>query len=117
MSLQTPDKAIDLDNWMLFNLADDPAEINDLASTESVRLRQLIDEFEAEAGQNHVYPIDTRDERRNHHVPPYEVERMLMPRRFYPVGPSVPSLVVSPLVCDRSYTLEAFLSGLLGRRA
>lgn len=108
VSLQTPDKAIDLDNWMLFNLADDPAEINDLASTESVRLRQLIDEFEAEAGENHVYPIDTRDERRNHHVPPYEVERMLMPRRFYPVGPSVPSLVVSPLVCDRSYTLEAF---------
>jgi arylsulfatase len=115
VSLQTPDKAIDLDNWMLFNLADDPAEINDLASSESARLRQMIDEFEAEAGANHVYPVDTRDERRNHHVPPHEVVRMLMPRRFYPVGPSVPSLVVSPLVCDRSYRLEALFDWSLGQ--
>lgn len=107
VSLQTPDKAIELDNWMLFNLAEDPAEIHDLARTESERLRQMVEEFEAEAGSNHVYPIDTRDERRNHHVPPHEVARMLMPRRFYPMGPSVPSLVVSPLVCDRSYRLTA----------
>ncbi|MFM7568209.1 MAG: sulfatase-like hydrolase/transferase, partial [Betaproteobacteria bacterium] len=115
VSLQTPDKAIDLDNWMLFNIAEDPAEITDLASREPARLRQMIDQFEAEAGENHVYPIDTRDERRNHHVPPYEVSRMLMPRRFYPSGPSVPSLVVSPLVCDRSYKLEAFFSWSKGQ--
>jgi arylsulfatase len=75
----------------------------------------MIDEFEAEAGANHVYPVDTRDERRNHHVPPHEVVRMLMPRRFYPVGPSVPSLVVSPLVCDRSYRLEALFDWSLGQ--
>ena len=115
VSLQTPDKAIDLDNWMLFNLADDPAEIHDLALTEPERLRQMVDEFEAEAGVNHVYPIDTRDERRNHHVPPHEVARMLMPRRFYPLGPSVPSLVVSPLVCDRSYRLTARFDWSIGQ--
>jgi len=55
VSLQTPDKSIDLDNWMLFNLVDDPAEINDLAPVDPARLRQMIDEFETEAGENHEY--------------------------------------------------------------
>lgn len=107
VSLQTPDKAIDLDNWMLFDLAEDPAEINDLANEHPEIVRRLVEEFDAEAGADFVYPIDTRDERRNHHVPPYEVERMLAPRDFYRVGQSIPSLVVSPLVCDRDYVLKA----------
>jgi arylsulfatase len=107
VSLQTPDKAIDLDNWMLFNLALDPAEIDDLATKHPEIVRRLIEEFDAQAGINYVYPVDTRDERRNYHVPPYEVERMLAPRDFFAAGPSIPSLVVSPLICDRSYTLSA----------
>ena len=32
---------------------------------------------------------------------------MLAPRDFYRVGQSIPSLVVSPLVCDRDYVLKA----------
>lgn len=107
VSLQTPDKAIELDNWMLFNIDEDPAEIVDLAKTHPDIVQRLVDEFDAEAGANFVYPIDTRDERRNHHVPPYEVERLLAPRDFYRIGQSMPSLVVSPLVSDRSYRLEA----------
>lgn len=107
VSLQTPDKAIELDNWMLFNIADDPAEIVDLAKAHPDIVQRMVDEFDAEAGANFVYPLDTRDERRNYHVPPYEVERMLAPRSFYRIGQSIPSLAVSPLVCDRCYRLEA----------
>ncbi|MFN0163922.1 MAG: arylsulfatase [Burkholderiales bacterium] len=108
VSLQTPDKAIALDNWMLFDLARDPVEIDDLAQSHPDMVRRLVEEFDAEAGANFVYPIDTRNERRNSHVPPHEVERMLAPRDFYPVGQSIPSLVVSPLVCDRDYLLKAW---------
>jgi arylsulfatase len=114
VSLQTPDKAIDLDNWMLFNIAEDPAEIVDLAKAHPDIVQRMVDEFDAEAGANFVYPLDTRDERRNYHVPPYEVERMLAPRSFYRIGPSLPSLAVSPLVCDRSYRLEARFSWVPG---
>ncbi|MBM3354364.1 MAG: arylsulfatase [Betaproteobacteria bacterium] len=108
VSLQTPDRAIDLDNWMLFDLDRDPAEIDDLAKAHPDIVRRLVEEFDAEAGANFVYPIDTRDERRNPHVPPHEVERMLAPRDFYRVGQAIPSLVVSPLVCDRDYVLKAW---------
>jgi arylsulfatase A-like enzyme len=107
VSLQTPEEAIKLENWMLFDLVNDPAEINDLAKTHPELLQRLVEEFDSEAGSNYVYPIDTRDERRNYHVPPHEVERMLAPRDFYRVGQSIPSLVVSPLVCDRNYVLKA----------
>jgi arylsulfatase len=107
VSLQAPDKAIDLHNWMLFDLAQDPAEITDLAATHPDIVARLVAEFDAEAGQNYVYPIDVRDERRNSQMPPYEVDRVLLPRDFYRQGQSIPSVVVSPLVGDRSYALSA----------
>jgi arylsulfatase len=107
VSLQAPDKAIDLHNWMLFDLAQDPAEITDLAATHPDIVARLVAEFDAEAGQNYVYPIDVRDERRNSQMPPYEVDRVLLPRDFYRQGQSIPSVVISPLVGDRSYALSA----------
>lgn len=116
VSLQTPDKAIELDNWMLFNLSDDPAEIDDLASLHPEKVRQMVGEFDSEAGANYVYPIDTRDERRNYHAPPHEVDRMLASREFFPTGPSIPSLVISPLVCDRDYRLTATFDWAAGNQ-
>ena len=64
VSLQSPDKAIDMHNWMLFDLAQDPAEITDLAATHPEVVARLIEAFDAEAGANYVYPLDVRDERR-----------------------------------------------------
>ncbi len=107
VSLQSPDKAIDMHNWMLFDLAQDPAEIHDLAAMHPAIVERLIAEFDAEAGANYVYPIDVRDERRNNQMPPYELDRVLLPRDFYRLGQSIPSVVVSPLVADRSYLLSA----------
>ena len=107
VSLQSPDKAIDMHNWMLFDLAQDPAEIHDLAAAHPAIVEGLIAEFDAEAGANYVYPLDVRDERRNNQMPPYELDRVLLPRDFYRLGQSIPSIVVSPLVADRSYLLRA----------
>ena len=107
VSLQTPDKAIDLDNWMLFDLAQDPAEITDLARVHPDTVARLVAEFDAEAGANYVYPIDIRAEGRNTNFPPYELDRILIPRDFYRAGASIPGLLLTPMVADRSYLISA----------
>jgi arylsulfatase len=40
-------------------------------------------------------------------MPPYELDRVLLPRDFYRLGQSIPAVVISPLVADRSYVLSA----------
>ncbi|HZZ13434.1 MAG TPA: sulfatase-like hydrolase/transferase, partial [Paraburkholderia sp.] len=107
VSLQAPTQAADLDNWMLFDLTNDPTEIHDLAATEPDVLRRLIEEFEAEASANYVYPLDTRDDRRAVTLPPHELADASTPRDFHRFGQTVPGVVVSPLIADRSFTLRA----------
>lgn len=107
VSLQSPDKALELDNWMLFDLANDPAEINDLAKARPDIVARLADEFDAEAGTNYVYPLDQRDERRRNQVPPYELDRVWTPREFHRAGQAIPSDVLTPMIADRSYVITA----------
>ncbi|QBR04238.1 arylsulfatase [Paraburkholderia pallida] len=107
VSLQAPTQPADLDNWMLFDLANDPTEIHDLAGERPDVLRRLIDEFEAEASANYVYPLDTRDDRRAVTLPPHELVDASTPREFYPLGQTIPSVVVSALIADRDFTLRA----------
>lgn len=107
VSLQPPQKAIDLDNWMLFHLTTDPVEEHDLAAKHPDILRRLIAEFEQQADANYVYPLDNRTEARAMGVPPQEIERMLLPRECHRAGQSVPGMVTTPLVADRSYQIDA----------
>jgi arylsulfatase A-like enzyme len=107
VSLQTPLQAIDLSNWMLFNIAEDPTEIQDLAAKEPERLRLLIAEFEEEASANYVYPIDNRDDRRAVSMPPAELAEASVPRDFFPGTPPTPGTVVSPMIADRDFVLSA----------
>ena len=107
VSLQMPVQAIDLDNWMLFNIAQDPTETQDRAATEPEVLRRLIAEFEAEASANYVYPIDHRDDRRTVSLPPGELADASVPRSFYPDAAPTPGSVVSPMIADRDYQLHA----------
>jgi arylsulfatase A-like enzyme len=46
------------DQWSLFNLRVDFSEVDDLASSEPERLRQLVDTWWLEAGRNGVLPLD-----------------------------------------------------------
>lgn len=107
VSLQPPQQAIRLDTWMLFNLADDPVEQHDLATKHPDVLQRLIAEFEQHADANYVYPIDNRTEARSMAVPPYEVERMLLPRDCYRASQALPGLVLTPMLADRSYKIHA----------
>jgi arylsulfatase len=107
VSLQPPTQAINLDNWMLFDLQADPTEIHDLAATQPEVLRRLVAEFEVVARANHVYPIDNRDDRRAITLPPAELADASRPRDFFPEADPVPGTVVSPLIADRNFTLRA----------
>ena len=107
VSLQPPGTPINLHNWMLFDLTNDPTEIHDLASKEPERLKLLISLFEDDAHANFVYPLDNRDSGRAITVPPYELADVNTPRDFYPGGQSISNIVVSPLIADRNFLLSA----------
>lgn len=71
VSLQPMSKAIDLNNWLLFNLETDPTECDNLAVRHPDILQQLIAGFELDAESNLVYPLDNRDLRKTLAVPPF----------------------------------------------
>jgi hypothetical protein len=51
----------DADQWELYHLDDDFAELNDLAAAEPDRLRKMIELWWSEAGKYGVLPLDDRD--------------------------------------------------------
>ena len=48
----------DDDHWALFHLDEDPAEANDVGAAHPDVLRRLVDTWWAEAGRNHVLPLE-----------------------------------------------------------
>ena len=48
------------DAWELYHVDADPSECNDLAATESDRLRRMVDRWWDEARRNSVLPLDNR---------------------------------------------------------
>lgn len=107
VSLQPPLQPLNLNNWMLFNINNDPTEVNDLAGSEPDVLQRMIAEFEQEATANYVYPIDNRDDRRAISLPPHELAEALQPRDFYPEGEAIHGVTVSPMIADRDFVLRA----------
>ncbi|MBK7654435.1 MAG: hypothetical protein IPJ18_04195 [Betaproteobacteria bacterium] len=59
-----------LDNWMLFNLKDDPTEMHDLAAQHPDKVKEMEAAFDAEAWSNNVYPLDARALERAITLPP-----------------------------------------------
>lgn len=110
VSLQPPGAAIELDNWMLFDLAADPTECEDVAKEHPELLAALIAEFEADAEANYIYPLDNRDNRRALSVPPFLEKANASARTFYSGTSTVPTAIVSPLIADRDYDLECNFS-------
>ena len=110
VSLQPPLQAINLDNWMLFDIAGDPTEITDLAVTRPDVLQRMVEEFEVEASANYVYPIDNRDDRRAITMAPSELVEASKPRDFFPEGDAIHGVTVSPMIADRDFVLRARFS-------
>jgi arylsulfatase len=106
VSLQPPGAAINLDNWMLFDLEADPTETTDLAKLEPKVLADLVAAFETDAAANYVYPLDNRDIRRALAVPPFLEKNLSLPRTFYPGGGTIPLPIVGPMLADRDFELH-----------
>jgi arylsulfatase len=87
-----PDASFGDDQWELYNVAEDPAETRDLASTEPDRLAEMIRVWWAEAEKYKVLPLDNRllealvDPR---HQPPDRRRQVI-----WPDGAIVPELQV-----------------------
>ncbi|HXU67645.1 MAG TPA: arylsulfatase [Casimicrobiaceae bacterium] len=106
VSLQPPGTAIDLSNWMLFDLANDATETQDLATEQPGKLRELVAAFDADAYANHVYPLDNRGVHRSLTVPPFLEASVNAPRTFYPGCGTAALAAVAPMVADRDYRID-----------
>jgi arylsulfatase len=103
----TEDKLRELDatGWELYNLADDPAETNNLAATNRSKLIEMIALWYVEAGKYNVLPLDSRgtgrfaDER-----PQLSKDRQIYV--YYPGTQTVPENVAVK-VLNRAHSLTA----------
>jgi arylsulfatase len=71
------------DQWLLFHVADDFAEVRDLAAERPDKLRLLIERWYFEAGRNGVLPLSDRI----HDRLPHMDFRWVVPRRRYDLSP------------------------------
>jgi len=108
VSLQKIGQPIIDNNWMLFNLHEDPCENNDLASQHPEKVKALVKIFDQEAKANAVYPLDNRGNLRALALPPYLEEFTNSSRTFFPGMQSISRAVVSPLIADRSFKIDSY---------
>jgi len=104
-SLQPPGAKLDLDNWMLFDLATDPTECHNLAAEKPELLTQLIAEFDEDAFANYAYPLDNRTLVRALTNHPRKMAQVNRVHTFYPGTEGYQAMRVSPLVADRDYKM------------
>jgi len=93
----------DADQWELYHLDNDFAELNDLAAQEPDRLRRLIELWWSEAGQYGVLPLDDRERER-------AAQRLKMnPRTRYEYLGDMARIdrLSAPNISGRSYVITA----------
>ena len=97
----------DADQWELYHLDDDFAELKDLAAAEPDRLRKMIELWWSEAGKYGVLPLDDRDWERG-------AERLRMnPKTRYEYLGDMARIdrLSAPDISDRSYVVTANFEG------
>ena len=104
-SLQPPGAKLDLDNWVLFDIENDPTEVNNLISEYPEIARELIEKYDADAFANYAYPIDNRTLIKAMTHDPYEMKRINRDHVFYQNCETHQALMVSPLVADRDFVM------------
>ncbi len=93
----------DTDEWELYHLADDYAEIHDLAADRPDKLKEMVSLWWAEARKYGVLPLDDRDWER-------AAERLKMnPVSHYELHGGMARIdrLTSPDITDRSYLVRA----------
>lgn len=116
VSLQKMGQPIVDDNWMLFNLQEDPCENHDLAAQHPEKVKAMAQLFDQEAKANAVYPLDNRGNLRALSLPPYLEEFTHTPRTFFPGMQSIGRAVVAPLIADRSFQIECHFDWQAGQQ-
>jgi arylsulfatase A-like enzyme len=96
---------LDSNGWELFHVAEDPAETNNLAAEQPVKLREMIARWYSEAGKYQVLPLDGTLMQR------FVVERPRITtdqtrQVFYP-GLSVVPIGNTPSVFNRPHSITA----------
>jgi arylsulfatase A-like enzyme len=92
--------------WELYDLDHDYSEAKDLASVRPAKLEELKALFDREAIRNHVYPLDSRVNGRQHPNPPPPGGRS-----FYTFYPGVTHLfdALAPATRNRTHTYTAYV--------
>lgn len=96
-------KDFDQDEWELYHLENDYAEIHDLSSAQPAKLREMLDRWWQEAKAFGVLPLDDRDWER-------AAERLkMMPTLAYEFHGGMARIdrLTSPDITDRSYRVTA----------
>ncbi|UCF28824.1 MAG: sulfatase-like hydrolase/transferase, partial [Chloroflexota bacterium] len=96
---------LDANSWELYHIADDPAEVHNLADENPDKLREMIARWYVEAGKYQVLPLDGTLMQR------FATERpqVAKPRNSYTFYPdlSVVHPQVAPLVFNRPHSITA----------
>jgi arylsulfatase A-like enzyme len=103
----TEDKLRELDakGWELYNLADDPAETNNLADNHRAKLIEMIALWYVEAGKYNVLPLDSRGTARFADERP-QLTKDRQTYVYYPHTQTVPENVAVK-VLNRAHSLTA----------
>jgi arylsulfatase len=96
---------LDANGWSLYNIAEDPAEVHDLAEEYPEKLTEMIARWYVEAGKYKVLPLDGTLMQRFATVRP----QVALPRDSYTFYPdlSVVHPLVAPLVFNRPHSVTA----------
>lgn len=98
-------KPIDQRNWELYEVNKDFSQAHDLAQANRQKLEQMKQLFWAEAGRNHILPLQGSTERRK------GIPRLIGDRKeftYYPGTTRVPE-EAAPSTLNRSYRIQAYL--------
>ena len=107
-NLTRPEFDIDTAKWELYNIDKDFSQANDLAATETAKLRQMEDSFWTQAAKYNVLPIDWRSLERVSDIAMGRPNPTLGRETFeYPGQLTRLSLGSSPVLSNRSFTLTA----------
>jgi len=108
-------QVMSLDNWLLFNLKDDPTECQDLSAQFPEKVKALAEAFDQEAWRNSVYPLDNRALERAITLPPFLAETVNTERHFYAGTQTVSRVIVGPLIADRNFQIKASFDWQVGQ--
>ncbi len=105
VTLHKPMEPIDDQQWRLYNLMEDPTEINDLAAKYPEKVRELSQAWEKAAWENKVFPINEGSGVMLMSRAPYE-DRFAQPLTLYPGDPTVPSWRARWLMEGKSFDVR-----------